>query len=271
MYYSVQSTLDDPLVDVRLDEDGEMRILGIEGTMNLRMNIYREEELSLLEDVYSLEQNCKFETREAVYEELLIQNHSKCKVSEKLLLPELKDDVLQICHSEGEMQVEHMEQTAQGMQVEGILHLTFLYLRADDVIPFGSWSGMIPFSWLLECPNMTEDVRHHITWHVEQLSVGLAGSEAVEVKAVLAFDTFMRKPVFMNVIMDVEFEPVSMEEVEKRPGIVGYVVKDGDDLWSLAKRYMTTEEGIRKVNGIEAGEPKAGDKLLIFKENMSIL
>ena len=59
MYYSVQSTLDDPLVDVRLDEDGEMRILGIEGTMNLRMNIYREEELSLLEDVYSLEQNCK--------------------------------------------------------------------------------------------------------------------------------------------------------------------------------------------------------------------
>ena len=123
MYYSVQSTLDDPLVDVRLDEDGEMRILGIEGTMNLRMNIYREEELSLLEDVYSLEQNCKFETREAVYEELLIQNHSKCKVSEKLLLPELKDDVLQICHSEGEMQVEHMEQTAQGMQVEGILHL----------------------------------------------------------------------------------------------------------------------------------------------------
>lgn len=271
MYYSVQSTLDDPLVDVRLDEDGEMRILGIEGTMNLRMNIYREEELSLLEDVYSLEQNCKFETREAVYEELLIQNHSKCKVSEKLLLPELKDDVLQICHSEGEMQVEHMEQTAQGMQVEGILHLTFLYLRADDVIPFGSWSGMIPFSWLLECPNMTEDVRHHITWHVEQLSVGLAGSEAVEVKAVLAFDTFMRKPVFMNVIMDVEFEPVSMEEVEKRPGIVGYVVKDGDDLWSLAKRYMTTEEGIRKVNGIEAGELKAGDKLLIFKENMSIL
>ena len=271
MYHQIYPELTDVNIDVRMDEDGEMRILGIEGTMNLRMNIYREEELSLLEDVYSLEQNCKFETREAVYEELLIQNHSKCKVSEKLLLPELKDDVLQICHSEGEMQVEHMEQTAQGMQVEGILHLTFLYLRADDVIPFGSWSGMIPFSWLLECPNMTEDARHHITWHVEQLSVGLAGSEAVEVKAVLAFDTFMRNPVFMNVITDVEFEPVSMEEVEKRPGIVGYVVKDGDDLWSLAKRYMTTEEGIRKVNGIEAGEPKAGDKLLIFKENMSIL
>ena len=25
-------------------------------------------------------------------------------------------------------------------------------------------------------------------------------------------------------------------------GIVGYIVKDGDDLWSLAKKYSTTEE-----------------------------
>lgn len=155
----MQSVLDDPLVDVRLDEDGEMRILGIEGTMNLRMNVYREEELSLLEDVYALEQNCTLETREAVYEELLIQNHSKCKIAETLSLPELKDDVLQICHSEGEMQVEHLEETEEGMQLEGILHLSFLYLRADDVVPFGSWSGMIPFSWLLECPNMTADTK----------------------------------------------------------------------------------------------------------------
>lgn len=271
MYYSVQSVLDDPLVDVRLDEDGEMRILGIEGTMNLRMNVYREEELSLLEDVYALEQNCTLETREAVYEELLIQNHSKCKIAETLSLPELKDDVLQICHSEGEMQVEHLEETEEGMQLEGILHLSFLYLRADDVVPFGSWSGMIPFSWLLECPNMTADTRHNITWHVEQLSVGLAGSEAVEVKAVLAFDTFMRNPVFMNVITNVEFTPLSIEEMEKRPGIIGYIVKEGDDLWSLAKRYRTTEQRIREVNGLEERELKAGDKLLIFKENMSIL
>lgn len=90
-------------------------------------------------------------------------------------------------------------------------------------------------------------------------------------KAVLAFDTFMRNPVFMNVITNVEFTPLSIEEMEKRPGIIGYIVKEGDDLWSLAKRYRTTEQRIREVNGLEERELKAGDKLLIFKENMSIL
>lgn len=271
MYYFVQNTLDDTLVDIRLDEDGEMRVLGIEGTLNLRMNIYQEEDMELLADLYSLEQNCVFDTREASYEELLIQNHSKCKVTERLSLPELKEDVLQICHSDGAVQIEHMEQTEEGIQIEGILHLSFLYLKADDELPFGSWQGMVPFSWLLECSDMAEDVRYNISYHVEQLSVSLAGSEAVEVKAVLAFDTFVRKPVFMNVITNVEFQPLSMEEMEKRPGIVGYIVKDGDELWTLAKRYMTTVEGIKEVNGLDSEMIKAGDKLLIFKENMSIL
>lgn len=271
MYYYVHSSLEDTLVDIRMDEDGEMRLLGIEGTLNLRMNIYMEEEIELLEDLYSLEQNCTFETREAVYEELLVQNYSKCKVSERLSLPELKDDVLQICHSEGSVQIEHMEQVPEGIQIEGILHISFLYLRADDAMPFGGWQGMVPFSYLLECPGMSEDVRYNISYHVEQLSVNLAGSEAVEVKAVVAFDTFMRRPVPMQVITDVELTPISMEEMERRPGIVGYIVKDGDELWNLAKNYMTTVEGIKEVNELEGESIKAGDKLLIFKENMSIL
>lgn len=271
MYYSVQNTLEDPLIDIRLDEDGEMRVLGIEGTLNLRINIYQEEEMEVLEDLYSLEQNCSFDTRKTSYEELLIQNQSKCKVAERLALPELKDNVLQICHSEGNVQVEHIGETEEGLQIDGILHLSFLYLRADDTVPFGSWQGMVPFSWLLECPGMTADVRYQIAYHVEQLSVSLAGSEAVEIKAVLAFDTFMRKPVSLNVITGVEFTPLSVEELEKRPGITGYIVKEGDGLWDLAKRYMTTVEGIREINELDSDSIKSGDKLLIFKENMSIL
>jgi LysM repeat protein len=129
----------------------------------------------------------------------------------------------------------------------------------------------MPFSYLLECPGMRPDVRYNISHHVEQLSVNLAGSEAIEVKAVLAFDTFMRSPVHMQVITDAELVPISIEEVEKRPGIVGYIVKDGDELWSLAKKYMTTVEGIKEVNNLESDSIKPGDKLLIFKEGMSII
>lgn len=271
MYYHIYNSLEDTLLDVRLDEDGEMRVLGIEGTLNLRMNIYQEKQMEILEDLYSLEKKCQFETKENVYEELLVQNHSKCKLSEKLQLPELKDDVLQICYSDGTVQMEHTEIVENGIRVDGILHLSFLYLRADDEAAFGSWQGMVPFSWHLECKEIEEDARYEISYHVEQMMVSLAGSEAVEIKAVLAFDTFVRKPVCMQMLASVEMKPTEMEEMEKRPGIVGYVVKEGDDLWSLAKKYMTTVTEIQKINHLDSEIIKRGDVLLILKENMGIL
>ncbi len=271
MYFYVQSSLDDPVFDIRMDEDGEMRVLLVEATLNLRLNIYKEEEIELLEDLYSLKEKTTLQTKEAVYEELLIQNNSKCKIAERLRLPELKSDVLQICHSEGSVQISHTEKTENGLLIDGILHLKFLYVKSDDIMPFGSWQGMVPFSYVLECPAMPENVLSNLSYHVEQLSVNPAGSEAVEVKAVIAFDTFLRKPVPMQVITDVEFTPVSLEELEKRPGITGYIVKEGDDLWKLAKTYMTTMERIREVNHLESDIIKPGEKLLILKESMMLL
>lgn len=271
MYYHIQHSLEDSLADIRLDEDGEMRVLGIEATLSLRMNIYKEEESELLCDMYSLEQQCVFDTREIVLEELLMQNQSKCKVAERLSLPELKEDVLQILHSRGSIQTESEQHTEEGIRVEGILHLSFLYLRGNDIEPYGSWQGMIPFSWLIECPDMPREVRSSLSYHVEQLSVTLAGSEAVEIKAILSFDIFLRKLLPVEVIKEVGLEPLDMKELAERPGIVGHIVQNGEDLWSLAKKYMTTVEGIMEINGLNDEKISKGDKLLIFKENVSIL
>ena len=42
-------------------------------------------------------------------------------------------------------------------------------------------------------------------------------------------------------------------------------------MWSLAKKYMTTVEGIMEINGLDSENVRQGDKLLILKENVSIL
>ena len=62
---------------------------------------------------------------------------------------------------------------------------------------------------------------------------------------------------------EVRLEPLNWEEAEKGPGIIGYIVQEGDELWDLAKRYSTTVEGIKEVNELESDEIKAGKKILI--------
>jgi len=272
MYHHAMADLNDANADIRTDEDGEMRVLGIEGTLELRIAIYREESTELLEDVYSLEKSCNLEIKDASYEELIMQNHSKCKVGEQLSLPEIKDDILQICHSSGTMQIENKEIVANGIMVEGILHLCFLYVKENDQIPFDTWQGMIPFSYVIESNETCSNMNFDIASSLEQLSITLLGGDEIEVKAVLAFHSFFRRLVEAKVITDISFEPMALEELEKRPGVVGYIVKDGDDLWSLAKRYNTTIDSIMDVNEIsDENNIRTGDKILIFKENMSIL
>lgn len=271
MFHHLYADLADENIDVRMDEDGEMRIFGIEATLEVRLAVYEEEKMELLKDVYSLSRVCRPDYDEMMMESLVMQNHSKCKVTEQLSLPELKDNMLQICHSSGYLQTEHTEIVAEGVLVEGVLNICFLYVKADDGVPFDIWQGMVPFSHIIESNEIEKDMKYDITSSLEQLSVGLLGSDEVEVKAVLAFNIFLRRPVEIANITNIELTPIDMEVLEKAPGIVGYIVKEGDDLWDLAKRYSTTEEGIMEVNDMSSDELKPGDKILIFKENMSIL
>lgn len=270
MFHHVQAELEEIQAEMRMDEDGEMRIIGIEGVLRLSIGVYEEEEIEVLRDLYSLEQNCILETKEAVCEQLVLQNHSKCKVMERLTVPELQNDVLQICHSKGQVLVEEMEQKEDGILVSGVMYISFLYVKSSDEVPFDVWHGMVPFSHLVECGG-EKDLKYDISTMLEQLSVTLQGGNEVEVKAALAFQGFFRKEGAVMKIDAIHMEPIPLEEIEKRPGIVGYIAKDGEDLWNLAKRYSTSEEAIREVNELGDRPVKAGDRLLIFKENMSIL
>lgn len=96
-------------------------------------------------------------------------------------------------------------------------------------------------------------------------------SGEIEVKAVLAFAVLSDSRCRQRSLTTLRWSHIRQEELERRPGIVGYIVKEGEELWTLAKRYCTTIDGICAVNGLTEDQVKPGDKILIFKENMSIL
>lgn len=271
MYHQIYPQIRDIAIDVRMDEDGEMRIFGVEATLEMRIIVYEEEKIKILNDMYSLEKQCELVRGEKIFEQLLMQNHLKCKVVERLSLPEIKDDILQICHSSARMQIDYAEVVSQGLQIEGVLYVNFLYVKPDDVIPFDVWQGMVPFSYLLESNETSPDMKYDLLGTVEQLSIGLLGNDEIEVKAVLAIRSFLKKQIVMEDITDISYQNIDLKELENAPGIIGYIVKEGDNLWNLAKKYNTTMESIMDVNHLEKMELKAGQKMLIFKENMGIL
>ena len=66
-------------------------------------------------------------------------------------------------------------------------------------------------------------------------------------------------------IESVAFQPVQAEELEARPGIVGYIVQPGDSLWKIAKKFHTTVEAVMEANGLSSDALMPGDRLILVK------
>ena len=64
-----------------------------------------------------------------------------------------------------------MEMAEEGILIEGVLHVSFLYVKADDTLPFDIWQGMIPFSHVIACKDIWKETKYYITSAVEQLSI----------------------------------------------------------------------------------------------------
>ena len=58
-----------------------------------------------------------------------------------------------------------------------------------------------------------------------------------------------------------------MKKIQAMPGILIYMVKTGDELWDIARRYHTSVEEIRELNGLnENQELSPGTPILVVKK-----
>ena len=72
-----------------------------------------------------------------------------------------------------------------------------------------------------------------------------------------------QKPV--RVITGIDMKPVPPDKIENMPGIIGYMVKPKDTLWSVARKFYVPLASIREVNSLTGDELKPGQRLLIVK------
>lgn len=252
-------------LEVKPDYDGEERILVLELALNVDMRVWREEQLELLEDIYSLKKKLLPVCKERVLERLLVKNYAKCRIAEQIELPESQERILQICACEGKVSLERKEPVENGVQAEGTIVVELLYITTDDNMPVGTVREIYPFSQVIEIPEMEGPLHMELDCGIEQLQAVMLDQEHIEVKAVVHLDLLAILEQNIRNIEEVEEAALDMEELQNRPGLVGYIAKEGDELWEIAKENHTTIRDILETNGWKEKELSPGDTILIVK------
>ena len=268
---------------VKPDYDGEERVLVLELVMNLDIRVWKEQEISMLEDVYSLKQEIIPVCTGVTLHHISVKNDSQCRLTEQMELAESQEKILQICSCEGTVHLESTELTEQGVRAEGILVTELLYITTDDQMPIGSAREIYPFEQLIEIPQQTarternkleelealerkNKLQTELDCRISQLSAVMLDQDHVEIKAVIGLDLLAFEQEQIDNITDMREEPLDMEQLQKRPGLVGYIAKDGDSLWSIAKENHTTVEDILRDNHRTDEDLRRGEKILIVKK-----
>lgn len=252
-------------LEIKDDEDGESRVLDAELVIDFDIKIYGQDQLELLTDFYSTKEKCQPVFEDSYFENLIVQNKSRSRISGKI--PAIKDRIpLQIWDVSGELRIDSREQQDNGVQVDGVIDISVLYLTEDERIPLVSVKGVIPFSQFVEAEGLAEDSNIWLHGSLEQISGSVTGDKEIEIKAVVALDLIAFERIEEPIVVDFESEPIDWKARSREPGIIGYVVQAGEELWDIAKRFFTTTDSIMSINQMESEELKEGDILLILKE-----
>ena len=248
------------------DYDGEERMLHLELVLDLDICIYQEEQMQLLEDVYSIHSQLLPEFVPTVFERLLMKNASKCKISQRISVGENQEGILQICTSEGAVAVDQVEVTPEGLVVEGTLTVQILYITADDRMPLSSLRETIPFHHMIEAPGMTPQCRYQLECSLDQMTTVMLEGTQVEVKAAIGLSAIVFEQNPIRRLVEVKEEPLNLELLQECPGIIGYIGRAGDRLWDIAKENYTTISDIKETNHLSDDILKGGEKILIIKK-----
>lgn len=252
-------------IDAKPDFDGEERIIGVEMVLDIMMRLYEEERVEMLTDVYGVTREVETHLKTVELKQLLARNTGKCKLTQHIRMEESDPRVLQILHTEGNVELDDCQVVEDGLLVNGSVLVKVLYVTGDDGRPYGSIRRQLPFTYTLEVPGIRGDDLYTLQPELEQLAITMLDSEELDVKGVVALKTTVFRKILKEIIDQITVGELDANLLNELPGIVVYVVQPGDSLWKIGKRYYVSVDAIKEMNNLTSDEIRPGDKLLIVK------
>ncbi|MDF2821501.1 MAG: hypothetical protein K0R15_1942 [Clostridiales bacterium] len=265
MIPKVNVTVQEKSIEVIPDSDGEDRLLDVEVVLELDMKAYDQEEVEIVKDVYSPSMDLQLAKKDVVFENILIKNNTQTKINSKVNIRKGEPLILQICNSTATPLIDNIEIVENGLNVEGVMMLQIMYVAEDDKKPFGVIKESLPFKQFVEARGMNEDIIYDIIPTIAYISTNLLDNSEVEVKAGIELSSLVINKNTVSVISDIDQRPLDLSLLQEFPSVVAYVVKKGDTLWNIAKRYYTTVDAIKRLNNLDSDLIRPGDKLIIVK------
>lgn len=265
MIPEIRYRAEDREVEIRPDFDGEERVITFEQCLDLDICIYEEDSIDILADVYGVVKEVSVLDRNAQFRRLLSRSSGKTKLSGHFKAQEENLTLHKILHTATNLQIAEKNIVENGIEIVGALNLQIFCECGSEAGSYSVIRGSIPFQYVLEAEGISENCIFPVGVFIDQITPAIIDGEEVDVKCVLYFRSNIYEKWQEKIVEEIIVSEPDAEKMASLPGIAVYMVKEGDSLWDIGKRYYVPVSAIRQTNNLSSDEIKAGDKLLIVK------
>lgn len=219
-----------------------------------------QEEIPVLCDCYFTDAECSTICEEIETDEITERPMFSAVLKELVQKGENSPEIASVYTAVAKPYITSTQVQNGRIAVSGKTVVYILYTTDNPQIPVYSLSEEIPFSYMIDCENVTRECDVLLSVDCEHISYTISSSNAVEIRCGLGISGKVIKKSTVRVIKDIEIKELQKQE----SGMVIYFVQKGDTIWDIAKYYHVKCESILSCNGLnEDACLVSGEKLII--------
>lgn len=268
---SVSISIQEDKITADEDDDGEKRIVGCDIELAAAYRILTEEETEYLEDAYCAFKKTETETADTEYSVFVCRNKNQFPVKETVELDKNMPKIMRVYNVCCRAVCDNIEEYNDRAVVEGAVETKILYAAEDDERPVCCYETMLPYRQAIELKGLEPGDLMNVETElgIEHISWSMLDGREIEIKPIVSVCAEVTENKKISLISDLVFSELPPETINSIASMTLYIVRKGDTLWNIAKKYNTNIADIVRINHIENPDViYPGEKLLIVKKTM---
>jgi len=215
-------------------------------------------EIESIQDMYCPNAELQFKQKEVNTITKKQVNKNICSIRERISIPEISNN--QIYDVEIMPDITNVNVLNGRIVYEGELKLNFIF-SSNNNSGIDTKRYSLPFTYNIDNENINQNKTINTTANCIDDEFVITSDGMVDCKVNLEFETQMHEDANINIIDEIQMEESNNNS---NPSMVIYIVKEGDTIWEIAKKYKTTMQEIININNLDNGdEIYVGEKLFI--------
>lgn len=238
------------------DLNGDTKIISIEAEICAKVSVSRTVAEKMVDDCYLMDAKTEIARKNMKINEYVTSENVRIPVHNKVEAPKnvVINEVINCCVKPLPRECTWENGKAK---VKGDLIAFLIYRDESGSVRSAvsesdiSWEKVVADPCVIEADMWIDSVN----CDVEESGVQILTNIGLHAKAL--------KSRNVDIITDIQAKEEA--NLQAPPSMVIYFAKDGDTLWSIAKKYRTRAEKIKKANNLESDKIEVGRRLLIPK------